>query len=107
MPNTRLTHRILVSAALAVGLFIGLAAPAAAQNDKEADFLQCVVDHQDSDGIGVCCIFYGGTYDERSKECYIDFNAQQAPTLASSRPRQAAAAHSMSFANRGTVAPST
>jgi hypothetical protein len=27
-------------------------------------------DHQGIDGIGVCCVFYGGTYDERSGECW-------------------------------------
>lgn len=37
-----------------------------------------LADHQDIDGIGVCCVFYGGTYDHRSGECYIDDEAKLA-----------------------------
>ena len=35
-----------------------------------------VADHQDTDGIGVCCVFYGGDYDERTGECWIDHEAK-------------------------------
>jgi len=31
---------------------------------------------QDTDGIGVCCVFYGGDYDERTGECWIDHEAK-------------------------------
>src|SRR5262245_34285792 len=63
------TKRLLATIAMTAGLAIGLAGTANAADD-EADFLQCVVDHQDTDGIGVCCVFYGGTYDERRGECW-------------------------------------
>ena len=53
---------------MTAGLTIGLAANASAA--PEGDFWECVGDHQDTDGIGVCCVFYGGTYDERSGECW-------------------------------------
>ena len=63
---------------MAAGLAIGLAATAGAT--AEDDFWECVGDHQDSDGIGVCCVFYGGTYDERSGECrdYPEATIEQA-----------------------------
>jgi nitrite reductase/ring-hydroxylating ferredoxin subunit len=60
--------RLLAAAAIAAGLAIGLAANA--QATPEEDFWQCVADHQDTDGIGVCCVFYGGTYDEKTGECW-------------------------------------
>ena len=60
--------RLLATAAMTAGLAIGLAATAGAT--AEDDFWECVGDHQDTDGIGVCCVFYGGTYDERSGECW-------------------------------------
>ena len=60
--------RLLATAAMTAGLAIGLAANASAT--PEGDFWECVGDHQDTDGIGVCCVFYGGTYDERSGECW-------------------------------------
>lgn len=69
------TKRLLATIAMTAGLAIGLAATAHAADD-EADFLQCVVDHQDTDGIGVCCVFYGGDYDERTGECWIDHEAK-------------------------------
>jgi hypothetical protein len=75
MSIARITRQLLASAALAAGLALGLAAAATAQptqSDKDADFLQCLVDHQDTDGIGVCCVFYGGDYDEDSGECWLD-----------------------------------
>ena len=53
---------------MTAGLAIGLATTAGATS--EDDFWECVADHQDTDGIGVCCVFYGGTYDERSGECW-------------------------------------
>src|SRR5262245_9840673 len=61
--------RLLATAAMTAGLAIGLAATANAA-DAETDFWECVADHQDTDGIGVCCVFYGGTYDERTGECW-------------------------------------
>ena len=60
--------RLLATAAMTAGLAIGLAATAGAT--AEDDFWECVADHQGTDGIGVCCVFYGGTYDERSGECW-------------------------------------
>jgi nitrite reductase/ring-hydroxylating ferredoxin subunit len=61
-------RRCLATAAMTTGLAIGLAATANAT--PEDDFWECVGDHQDTDGIGVCCVFYGGTYDETSGECW-------------------------------------
>ena len=75
MPNIRPVHRILVSAAIAAGVSIGLATNAHAAPVSD-DFWECVADHQDTDGIGVCCIFYGGDYDERTGECWIDHEAK-------------------------------
>jgi nitrite reductase/ring-hydroxylating ferredoxin subunit len=76
MSNTspRFRH-VLASTALAAGVAIGLAVNAGAQPAGD-DFWQCAADHQDTDGIGVCCVFYGGDYDERSGECLIDDEAQ-------------------------------
>lgn len=77
MSNTSpLLRRLLASAALAAGMAIGLATNAAAQPSGD-DFWECAADHQDTDGIGVCCVFYGGDYDERSGECWIDDAAAQ------------------------------
>ena len=33
----------------------------------EDDFWECAAEHQDTDGIGVCCVFYGGTYDDHGQ----------------------------------------
>ncbi|HTF12551.1 MAG TPA: hypothetical protein VK659_30710 [Asanoa sp.] len=72
MRNTsRPSRRLLAATALAAGLALGLAANAGAQPAGD-DFWECAGDHQDTDGIGVCCVFYGGDYDERSGECLID-----------------------------------
>jgi nitrite reductase/ring-hydroxylating ferredoxin subunit len=72
MSNTSpLFRRLLASTALAAGLALGLAVNAGAQPASD-DFWQCAADHQDTDGIGVCCVFYGGDYDERTGECWID-----------------------------------
>jgi nitrite reductase/ring-hydroxylating ferredoxin subunit len=59
--------RLVATAAMAAGLAIGLAGIANAADD-EADFLECAAGHPDD--IGVCCVFYGGTYDERTGECW-------------------------------------
>ena len=67
--------RLLATAAMASGLAIGLAATANAAPVSD-DFWECVGDHQDTDGIGVCCVFYGGDYDDRSGECWIDHEAK-------------------------------
>lgn len=70
-----LFRRLLAATALAAGLSIGLAAAAGAQPVSD-DFWECAADHQDTDGIGVCCVFYGGDYDERTGECWIDHEAK-------------------------------
>jgi nitrite reductase/ring-hydroxylating ferredoxin subunit len=67
--------RLLATAALTAGLAIGLAANANAAPAGD-DFWECAGDHQDTDGIGVCCVFYGGDYDESSGECLIDDEAK-------------------------------
>jgi hypothetical protein len=67
--------RLLATAAMVTGLAIGLAATATAAPVSD-DFWECVGDHQDTDGIGVCCVFYGGDYDDRSGECWIDHEAK-------------------------------
>lgn len=64
-------RRCLASAALIGSLAIGLAATATGAPVGD-DFWECVADHQDTDGIGVCCVFYGGDYDERTGECWIE-----------------------------------
>lgn len=60
--------QIFAAIAMAVGFVTCVATANAA--DNEADFLECLGDHQDTDGIGVCCVYYGGTYDERTQECW-------------------------------------
>jgi hypothetical protein len=78
MSNTSNPYRrLLAAAALAAGLSIGLAANAGAQPAGD-DFWECAGDHQDTDGIGVCCVFYGGDYDDSSGECLIDDAAVEA-----------------------------
>jgi hypothetical protein len=67
------TKRLLATAAMTAGLAIGLAATANAAPVSD-DFWECVADHQDD--IGVCCVFYGGDYDERTGECWIDHEAK-------------------------------
>ena len=67
--------RLLGTAAMTAGLAIGLAATANAAPVSD-DFWECAADHQDTDGIGVCCVFYGGDYDESSGECLIDDEAK-------------------------------
>ena len=67
--------RLLATAAMTAGLAIGLAATANAAPVSD-DFWECAADHQDTDGIGVCCVFYGGDYDESSGECLIDDEAK-------------------------------
>jgi hypothetical protein len=49
-------RRLLGTAAMTAGLAIGLAATANA--------------------APVCCVFYGGDYDERTGECWIDRDAK-------------------------------
>ena len=66
--------KLLATVAMTAGLAIGLAATAGAT--AEDDFWECAADHQDTDGIGVCCVFYGGDYDERTGECWIDHEAK-------------------------------
>lgn len=82
--------RVLGTAAAAAALAIGLAAVAAAQptqSDPETDFLECVVEHQDTDGIGVCCVVYGGEYDDAGEACYIDFPVVSTPESRPTNPR--------------------
>lgn len=50
---------------MTAGLAIGLATTATAT--PEDDFLECAAEHQETDGIGVCCVFYGGTYDDHGQ----------------------------------------
>ena len=69
------TKRLLTTAIMATGLLVGLAATANAAPVSD-DFWECAADHQDTDGIGVCCVFYGGDYDERTGECWIDREAK-------------------------------
>jgi nitrite reductase/ring-hydroxylating ferredoxin subunit len=66
---------LLATAAMTAGLAVGLAATATAAPVSD-DFWECVADHQDTDGTGVCCVFYGGDYDERTGECWIDHEAK-------------------------------
>ncbi len=69
----------LFGLALAASLAVGLAATAEAQPSREDDFWECVGEHQDSDGIGVCCVFYGGSLEANDQECYIDFVDEAKP----------------------------
>jgi len=65
--------RLLAAAAMTAGLAIGLAATANAAPVSD-DFWECAAGHPDD--IGVCCVFYGGDYDERTGECWIDHEAK-------------------------------
>jgi hypothetical protein len=65
--------RLLATAAMTAGLAIGLAATANAAPVSD-DFWECAAGHPDD--IGVCCVFYGGDYDERTGECWIDHEAK-------------------------------
>ncbi|MEO3757111.1 hypothetical protein ABGB19_02315 [Mycobacterium sp. B14F4] len=65
-------NTFLTATAMAVGLSVGLAATADAAPVSD-DFWECAAEH--SDDIGVCCVFYGGDYDERTGECWIDHEA--------------------------------
>ena len=65
--------RLLATAAMTAGVAIGLAVNANAAPVSD-DFWECAADH--SDDIGVCCVFYGGDYDERTGECWIDHEAK-------------------------------
>jgi hypothetical protein len=44
---------------MTAGLAFGLATNAYAAPVGD-DFWKCVANHQDTDGIGVCCVFCGG-----------------------------------------------
>ena len=66
---------LLATATMTAGQAIGLAANVSAAPVSD-DFWECVADHQNTDGIGVCCVFYGGDYDERTGECWIDHEAK-------------------------------
>jgi nitrite reductase/ring-hydroxylating ferredoxin subunit len=82
--------RLLATAAMTAGLAIGLAVNANAAPAGD-DFWECAGDHQDTDGIGVCCVFYGGDYDERTGECWIDDEAKleeanPGPSVSPKRP---------------------
>jgi F0F1-type ATP synthase membrane subunit c/vacuolar-type H+-ATPase subunit K len=89
MSIVRLAHTTVAAAALAAGLALGLAVEATAQpvGNSSDDFWECAADHQDTDGIGVCCVFYGGDYDEGSGECYLDeaAPASKSPTTGSAK----------------------
>jgi hypothetical protein len=65
--------RLLAVAAMTAGLALGLAATANAAPVSD-DFWECAAGHPDD--IGVCCVFYGGDYDERTGECWIDHEAK-------------------------------
>ncbi|OBF95098.1 hypothetical protein A5790_01780 [Mycobacterium sp. 852002-51152_SCH6134967] len=67
--------RLLATAVTTVGVALGLAATAGAVPVSD-DFWECAADHQDTDGLGVCCVFYDGDYDERTGECWIDHEAK-------------------------------
>ena len=80
--------RLLATAAMTAGLAIGLAANANAAPVSD-DFWECAAGHPDD--IGVCCVFYGGTYDERTGECWIDHEAKleeanPGPSVSPKRP---------------------
>lgn len=69
MSVARISRQLLASVALAAGLALGLAATAAAAPVSD-DFWECAGDHPDD--IGVCCVFYGGDYDEQSGICWVE-----------------------------------
>lgn len=78
--------RWLAAVVLTSGLAMALVAPAAGAPVGD-DFWECVADHQGTDGIGVCCVFYGGDYDERTGECWIEHEiSADEPAAPSSRP---------------------
>jgi hypothetical protein len=65
--------RLLAAAAMAAGMATGLAVNANAAPVSD-DFWECAAGHPDD--IGVCCVFYGGDYDEKTGECWIDDEAK-------------------------------
>jgi hypothetical protein len=73
--TANLLRRCLATAALTTGLAIGLTANANAAPVSD-DFWECAAEHPDPTEFGVCCVFYGGTFDERTGECWIDHEAK-------------------------------
>jgi hypothetical protein len=67
--------RLLATAAMTAGLAIGLGVNANAAPVSD-DFWECAAQHPDPTEFGVCCVFYGGTFDERTGECWIDHEAK-------------------------------
>jgi len=65
------TKRFISTVAMTAGLAIGFAANADAA-PVSPDFWECAAEHPDPTEFGVCCIFYGGTFDEKTGECWID-----------------------------------
>jgi hypothetical protein len=68
------TKRLLATAAMMAGLATALAATANPAPVSD-DFWECAAEHPDSTEFGVCCVFYGGTFDEKTGECWIDHEA--------------------------------
>jgi hypothetical protein len=75
-------RRLMATAALTTGILIGLAVNANAAPVSD-DFWECAAEHPDD--IGVCCVFYGGDYDERTGVCYIE-ESTSAPDGGQTRP---------------------
>jgi hypothetical protein len=69
------TTRLLATATMASGLLIGFAVNANAAPVSD-DFWECAAQHPDPTEFGVCCVFYGGTFDEKTGECWIDHEAK-------------------------------
>jgi hypothetical protein len=57
--------RLLATAAMTFGLVTGLVATANAAPVSD-DFWECAAGHPDATEFGVCCVFYGGTFDEKT-----------------------------------------
>lgn len=72
---------VLRRAALSLGTAVAGAAlatfvPATAYSAPVSDnFWECAAQHPDTTEFGVCCVFYGGTFDEKTGECWIDHEA--------------------------------
>jgi hypothetical protein len=81
--------RLLPTAAMTFGLVTGLVATANAAPVSD-DFWECAAGHPDATEFGVCCVFYGGTFDEKTGECWIDHELKtedaSGPTTPPKRP---------------------
>jgi hypothetical protein len=82
--SSAMLRRSVAATALACGLALGFAANATGAPVSD-DFWECAAEHPDD--ISVCCVFYGGDYDERTGVCWIEEELAPAePSPTTTRP---------------------